>query len=172
MVFSCNYNNNVGTTKITNSSDSQFRILTDGTIVSLQGIGWYGDGGDHLYSPGINNLRYISEAFKNSVQSPSDIFSESGFIDLVNVHNIYIHSPNLGNYSSIGVGGESTIIKQVPVSSSFGYLILDSVVAPQDKNRCKPTINQNNGVSIFEMYMEMSPTFTEQLYISPLSSQP
>ena len=46
---------------------------------------------------------------------------------------IYIHSSSLGNYNSIGVRGENTIIKKVPVSSSFGYLILDSVVAPHDK---------------------------------------
>ena len=119
--------------KTTNSSDSQFRILTDDTAVSLQGIDWSGGGGHHLYSPDINNLRSVNEVFRNSVQLPSGMFSESGFIDLLNVHNIYIHSPNLGNYNSIGVRGESTIIKQVPVSSSFGYLILDSVVAPHDK---------------------------------------
>ena len=58
---------------------------------------------------------------------------ETGFIDLLNVHNIYIHSTNLGHYNSIGVRGESTIIKKVPVSLSFGYLIMDSVVAPHDK---------------------------------------
>jgi len=31
------------------------------------------------------------------------------------------------------VRGENTIIKKVPVSSSFGYLIIGSVVAPHDK---------------------------------------
>ena len=46
---------------------------------------------------------------------------------------IRIHSSNLGHYSSIGVRGENTIIKKVPVSSSFGYLIMGSVVAPHDK---------------------------------------
>ena len=46
---------------------------------------------------------------------------------------MYIHSSNLGHYSSIGVRGENTIIKKVPVSSSFGYLIMDSVVAPHGK---------------------------------------
>ena len=49
------------------------------------------------------------------------------------MHNNYIHSPNLGHYNSIGVRGEHTIIKKVIVSSSFGYLILDSVGAPHDK---------------------------------------
>ena len=44
-----------------------------------------------------------------------------------------MHCPNLGHFSSIGVRGESSIIKKIPVSSGFGYLIIDSVVAPHDK---------------------------------------
>ena len=60
-------------------------------------------------------------------------FFESGFIDLLSVHDIYIHSPDLGHYDSIGVGGGSSIVKKVSVSSSFVYLILDSVVAQHDK---------------------------------------
>ena len=46
---------------------------------------------------------------------------------------ICIFNSNLGHYNSIGVRGENTIVKKVPVSSSFGYLIMDSVVAPHDK---------------------------------------
>ena len=44
-----------------------------------------------------------------------------------------MHCPNLGHFNSIGVRGENYIIKKIPVSSSFGYLILDSVVSPHDK---------------------------------------
>ena len=58
---------------------------------------------------------------------------ETGFIDLLNIHHIYTHCPNLCNFNSIGVRGESTIIKKTPVSSGFGFMILDSVVAPHDK---------------------------------------
>ena len=47
--------------------------------------------------------------------------------------NVYLHCPDLGHFNSIGVRGESTIIKKAPVSSSFGYLIIDSAVAPHDK---------------------------------------
>ena len=90
--FSCNYNTNVGTIKITNSSNSQFRVLTDETVVSLQGVNWYGDGGDHhLHSLNINNFRSINEALRNSVQSPSETSYESGFIDLLSVHKLYIY---------------------------------------------------------------------------------
>ena len=54
-------------------------------------------------------------------------------LHLKNVHDIYNHCPNLGHYSTVGVRGESSIIKKIPVSSSFGYLIIDSVVSPHEK---------------------------------------
>ena len=80
--FSCNYNNNVGTIKITNSSNSLLRTLTYETVVSLQGIKWYGDdGGHHLYSLNIYNLRSVNEVLRNSYQSPSATSYERGFID-------------------------------------------------------------------------------------------
>ena len=41
-------------------------------------------------------------------------------------------SPNLGHFSSIGPRGERNIIKKVPVSADFGYVIYDSVVANHD----------------------------------------
>ena len=86
----------------------------------------------------LSNSRSINDALRNDgyvVTSRYDGYTtyERGFIDLLHIHNTYIHSCNLGHYSSIGVRGENTIIKQVPVSSGFGYLIMDSVVAPHDK---------------------------------------
>ena len=57
----------------------------------------------------------------------------SCFIDLRNVHYVNLHCPNLGHFDSIGARGENTSIKQISVSSSFGYLVIDSVVAPHDK---------------------------------------
>ena len=37
---------------------------------------------------------------------------ESGFINLLNVHNVYFHCPNLSHLNSIGVRGKNTKIKQ------------------------------------------------------------
>ena len=89
-----------------------------------------------LTSIGLTNLRSIHEVLRNNVYEVSSRYDgfttyESGFIDLLNVHSIYIHSPNIGHDISIVVKGETTIIKTVPVSSLFGYL--DSVVAPHDR---------------------------------------
>ena len=120
--FSCIYNHNVGTFKITNSNDLSFRMLTDDMFLSLQGA-TYGDGqtllewyGNHVAygsigTPGFRSLRSINEVFRNSINLHTETFYESGFIDLLNVHNIYIHSPKLGHYNSIRVRGESSIVR-------------------------------------------------------------
>ena len=129
---SCVYNVSVGT--ITISSTMNFRVMTDGFVKTLQGISsWHGNNDEATGHPDYYNVRSINEVLRYSTQSSPDTSFETGFIDLLNVHNIYIHSCNLGHYSSIGVRGESTIIKQVSVSSSLGYLIMDSVVAPHDE---------------------------------------
>ena len=103
-------------------------------------LGWT-DNNDNVVSVDVSNLNSINEVLRNTsgiydgIELLLNLDTEftSEFLDLLNVHNIYIHSSTLGNYSTIGVRGENTIIKKVPVSSSFGYLIMDSVVAPHDK---------------------------------------
>ena len=37
---------------------------------------------------------------------------ESGFIDLLDVHNVYLHCPDLCHFNSIGVRGENIIINK------------------------------------------------------------
>ena len=138
--MTCTYENSRGTIKIT--ANNPFQILSDSEAVYLTENGgptfiWVGN--NHVgTSIDLTNLRSINEALRNDGYVPSsDIYGyttyESEFIGLLNVHNVYIHCPNLGHYNSTGVRGESSIIQKVPVSSNFGFLILDSVVAPHDK---------------------------------------
>ena len=134
--YTCIYNTARGTITIT--AIRSFRIYTDNQVVQLtnsigvQFPGWV-DQNNQPTTVDVNNLMSMNEILRNSEsKSPENTF-ETGFIDLLNVHNIYIHCPNLGHYNCIGVRGENSIVKKVPVSSSFGYLILDSVVAPHDK---------------------------------------
>ena len=134
--YTCVYNTARGTITIT--AIRSFRIYTDNQVVQLtnsigvQFPGWV-DQNNQPTTVDVNNLMSMNEILRNSEsKSPENTF-ETGFIDLLNVHNIYIHCPNIGHYNCIGVRGENSIVKKVPVSSSFGYLILDSVVAPHDK---------------------------------------
>ena len=87
----------------------------------------------------MNNLQSINGVLRNAEmihlhQLPDYYKSyESGFFYLLNVHTIDLHCPNLGHFNSIGVRGESTISKTIPVSSSSCYLTIDSIVVPHDK---------------------------------------
>ena len=66
----------------------------------------------------INSLKPINGVLRNpemiTVNSESEYYRsyESGFIELLNVHNVYLHCPGLGHFNSIGVRCESTVIKQ------------------------------------------------------------
>ena len=66
----------------------------------------------------INSFRYINGVLRNTEMIHLHLVSEyyrpyeRGFIDLLNVHNTCLHCPNLGHFNSVGVRGESTIIKK------------------------------------------------------------
>ena len=142
--FTCSYNTSTGKLTIKGGTDEMFKVLSDMQVSSIDPalpepwMGWK-DNNDIAISLDVSNLQSINEVFRNaseSTWSPMEpLVNEftTEFLDLLNVHNIYIHSSTLGHYNTIGVRGENTIIKKVPVSSSFGYLIMDSIVAPHDK---------------------------------------
>ena len=56
----------------------------------------------------------------------------SGIVDLRRFHNIYISSANLSSFKTLGPRGESNIIKQVPVTTDYGFTIFDNVVVSHD----------------------------------------
>ena len=77
-----------------------FRIMTDDFVKTLQGISsWYGNDIEETGHPDYYNLRSINEVPKYSTQPSPNTSFETGFTDLLNVHNIYIHSSNLGHYN-------------------------------------------------------------------------
>ena len=104
---------------------SDFGIMT--WMSSTDGDYPWRDRQGNITTVEINNLQSINGVLRNSdtitVNLESEYYRtyESGFTDLLNVHNVNLHCPDLGHFNSIGVRGESTIIKQVIVSSSFGF---------------------------------------------------
>ena len=71
----------------------------------------------------------------------------SNFLNLCLVRNVYISSLNLGCFSILGARGEANIIKTVPVTSSFGSMIIDSFTSNHDfldcSDQCLSTIEFN-----------------------------
>ena len=143
--FEVKYNTATGSIKIeetTEGSGNAFDVPTDLGIATWDTetnnqYPWRNIEGTIVY-PDVAFPQSINGVLRNTEMVPVNLSFmyntyQSGFLDLLNIHNIYIHCPNLGHFNSIGVRGENTIIKKVPVSSSFGYLIIDTVVSPHDK---------------------------------------
>lgn len=109
----------------TSTPNITFLILSDDEIFDQLEGSWAGSAYD------VNNPKSMNEVLRHTFGSPSASY-ESGFIDLKNIHNIYISSPNLGSFTTLGPRGENNIIKKVPASSDYGCSISDSVVMPHD----------------------------------------
>ena len=81
---------------------------------------------------------------------------------------IYIHFPSLGNYNSTGVRGENTIIKKVPVSSSFGYMIIGSAVAPHDKTDVSRQLIKTTELSFRNVHGDIISLHGAHVSLSPM----
>ena len=79
------------------------------------------------------NLQSMNDVFRDTKWLDMSTSFSSEFLDLTSVHSIYLHCTNLGHFISVGVRGQSDIIKKINGSSSFGLFILDLIVAPHDK---------------------------------------
>ena len=108
-------------------STNNFIIYTE-TELENNTMTWTGTGSDSY----VNYKNLANDLLRHSdAMSATDEFT-TNFIDLLNVHSIYICSSNLGSFQTLGPRGNTDILKKVPVSSNYGYLILDSVVSTID----------------------------------------
>ena len=140
--FVCTYDPSRGNITILSETIPVFNILIEFQFMATtieHSLVWTNKLGNDV-TVDLNHLKPLNDVIRhtNSIHyhpstTPGISSFVTGFIELLNIHNINIHSSNLGHYNSIGVRGENPIIKKVPVSSSFGYLIMDSIVAPHNK---------------------------------------
>ena len=123
---------NSGFNVVYNPSELSFTINTDSPVYTIK---FYTDeeiknGNAHNFELDIN-LDTANEILGNFIPQASSSIKTS-MIDLRRHHNIYISSPNIANFKTMGSRGESDIIKKIPVSSDYGSVIYDQVVANHD----------------------------------------
>ena len=114
-----------------------FKILTDydlknGLPATVGGwnSSWTGPAFDYDTTCDINEMMNnfnTPSPFYNSVS-----FFQSSYVDLQYNKNIYLHSPNLSTFSTIGVLGERTVIKKIPVSVGNNEMIIDQITSSSD----------------------------------------
>ena len=83
---------------------------------------WLGlDGPDY----DVTNPKSTNELFSFLYDSWTtyNALTISTFIDLRSKHNLYVHSPSFGHYTSIGPNGVRTILCKIPVESAYGTVI-------------------------------------------------
>ena len=111
------------------------KILTDTELKTI--TNWGGTSYD------INSLDSVNELLTNTAKV-STIGTPSSpvkfYLNLQPVRNIYMRSPNISSFSTIGCNGESSIIKKIPVSSNFGDMIFNNITSANDFLDCSKQI--------------------------------
>ena len=116
-----------------------FWVLSDKEIASSYN-GFWTTPFDTTNPASMNEvLRNYGDYAGKTEQCDSSFPFRSGFLNFQGINNIYLSSPNLGSFTTIGPKGEQTIIKQIPVSSEFGYMIIDRSVSQHDYLECGKT---------------------------------
>ena len=91
---------------------------------------------------------------------------KSGFLNFQGVNNIYLSSPNLGSVSTIGPRGEQTMIKKIPVSSEFGYMIIDRSASQHDYLECGKTTLRTLEFNLKDSKGRFVPLHNANMYFS------
>ena len=124
-VFTVTYDPRKLKITITAESQSEVKLFTDDELKGVNG--WQGLAYDS------NNVMSANEVLGNfTIQSSTSQDFESGIIDLRRIHNVYISSANLSTFKTLGPRGESGIIKKCPVTSEYGFTLVDNVVVSHD----------------------------------------
>jgi hypothetical protein len=83
-----------------------------------------------------SSLNEVLRNYSNNTKYTSTSPYESSFLNLQLINNIYLSPPNLGNFTTLGPRGEESIIRKIPVSSEFGYMIIDRNTSNHDYLEC------------------------------------
>lgn len=132
--FTVSYVATKGIISIVIAAPKTFYFLTE---EDLKNDTWGWSGVAYDFNNPLSANEMLGNMSGSSLLYTAAVHYGSAFLDLQNgIHNIYIHSDNLSSYSTIGSRGENTIIKKVPITAGFGYLVIDNVVASHDYLSC------------------------------------
>jgi hypothetical protein len=120
--FSASPNVAQNTTGITAAANVVFEILTDAQLRALN----------------ISADKTINNVLRNFTPSTHNNANPyvSGFVDLFPVRNLYLTCSGLGNFNTMSVSGDRSIVKQIPVNAGYGEMIFDQSVVGIDYFDC------------------------------------
>jgi hypothetical protein len=127
LTFAATYNSNDKTFTITATSPSTtFKLYTDNEV--------------RQKASALNREAFLASSMnsfiKNFTASGFAGSWKSGYVDMVPLRNLFIHSSGIGNFSSMDLNGARTIIKKVPVTAAYGEVIVDQFATGLDYYDC------------------------------------
>ena len=169
----CTFDSTTNKLSLTINADILFQFLTDKELIQdtigANNYAWNGTTYDKNDLKSANNI--ISNT-QNSSIAHDNTHPFNNHLNLQPIRNLYLHSPNLGSFQTLGARGEQTIIKKIPVSSNQGEMIfsdynpgavdmldcskqtlrqlefrltnVDGIVVPLNNNHCSFSIVFNN----------------------------
>jgi hypothetical protein len=107
---------------ITAAANVVFEILTDAQLKALN----------------INANQSINNVLRNFTPSVHDSSNPyvSGFVDLFPIRNLYLTCSGLGNFNTMSVSGDRSIVKKIPVNAGYNEMIFDQSVVGIDYLDC------------------------------------
>ena len=124
----------------------EFQFLTDYELqdpatLTAGNFAWNGPAYDKSNLQSANNIISNTTDYSTAYVQSNPMYKQ---LNLHAIRNVYIHSPNLGNFNTLGPRGESTVIKKVPVNNNYSEMIFSDYNAGQmDALDCsKQTLRQ------------------------------
>jgi hypothetical protein len=111
-------------------TNAGFKFLTDAEVVRYKNQ--FASSLDPSNTKSANDILKISTP---TMYYDSGITFVSDFISLQPIHNVYITSPNLGSFDTIAPFSNN-VIKKVPVTVPYGYMIIDQNSTTNDFLNC------------------------------------
>jgi hypothetical protein len=82
-------------------------------------------------------VRSMNTTLKNLARKPFDNSDDvTGYIDILPMRNIYMTASGLGNFNTMSVAGDRSIVKKIPVNAGHGEVIFDQTVTGMDYLDC------------------------------------
>ena len=114
-----------------NPSNYNFKFFTDAEIAAVgNSVTWEGGMG---VDP--NNPMSANDLLKITIPKSDSQLLTTDFVNLQSINNVYITSPNLGSFDTIAPFSNN-IIKKVPVTAGYGFMIVDQIMSTNDYLNC------------------------------------
>ena len=112
-------------------------FYSDAYIIATPGLSqlqWLGGSLMTTNTSTIGSMNDLIKNYTNKVLNSTTPYNID-FVNLQPINNVYITSPTLGSYDTLATFSNN-VIKKIPVTADYGYMIVDQFIASNDFLDC------------------------------------